>query len=247
MCVSRISFRNLKGGRCLASMLFAAGMLHAGPITFTDGTFNLSNYSITTLQSGGGTINVSQTTTAGNPSPAMQVVTAVSGTAGNFLGLGYFLNTFFTYDPGTQGAINSINFSEDINFSISGFDVFLAAEGASSLISQNGNLYIDRFSAPVNAGVWETVTASIVQSDYDLITNVNTLADDSTQHPNFASGPVEFGFISAWSSPSLNANTSTELFDNFTITVNATSPEPATFLLLGAGLSGVGFIRRRHV
>jgi hypothetical protein len=224
------------------AILFSGSSIAYGDTIFTDSTMNPANYSISTFQSGGGSIVASQTNAAGNPIPALQVITTVGSGAGDFLGLGYFLNPSFVYDPNSEGVIGSITFSEDLNFSVTGAGVFLVAEGTSSIVSQDGNLYIDRFTAPLDAGAWETTSATVLQSNYNLITNLATLTEDPTQHPNFASGQMEFGFISAWSSAGLNANVATELFDNFDVTVHpeaVVTPEPSTFSAMAVALLAV--------
>jgi hypothetical protein len=244
MGISGISLRILKDSNCLGLMLFGAGLLQAGSITFTDTTFNPSNYSITTFQSAGETVNVSQTLTGGNPGAAMQINTTVP--AGSTIALEYFLNSMFVYNPATQGAIGSINLSQDVNMQSGGG---VQAESAAFLISQGGNLYFLNIPVTANAGVWETASMSGTQaSNWDLITNVSTLATNTAEHPNFSSGPLQFGFVTGWISSSSFDYSSIQLVDNLSITVNAEpTPEPATLLLFGAGLAGisVGFIRRR--
>ena len=228
-------------------MKIREGHLLLGSIKEQNNDAYFSNVDLATpqlLSPSSGTINVSQTLTGGDPGAALQINTTVP--AGQFLSLEYLLNPSFVYDPGTQGAISSIGFSQDVNFQ-SGLGV--TAEAAFSLISQGGNLYVDRIDVTPSAGVFEDASASDLQaSNYDLITNLSTFAQDTAEHPNFSSGPIEFGFMGAWSNQAGSpAYSEVEILDNLSITVNSETPEPATFLLLGAALAGAGLVRRRHV
>jgi hypothetical protein len=214
----------------LAAALGSTSVLLAD-VTFTDTTFDLSNYSIMTFQSGGGVISVSQTLTGGDPGAAMQINTTVP--AGQFLALEYFLNPSFSYSPNVQGVISTIAFSQDVNFQ-SGIGV--AVEAAFSLISQGGNLYVDRIDVPAAAGVFVTASASGLQaSDYDLVTNLDTFTQNPTAHPNFAGASMEFGFMGAWSNQAtFPAYTEQEVLDNLSITVNTMAvPEPSSLLPCG--------------
>lgn len=220
----------------------ATTRLAAAAVTFTDTTFNdLANYSVESYQSGGGTINIFQTLTAGNPAQALEIDRTVP--PGSFLAVEYFLNRSFIYDPGTQGAVTSIGFSGDVFFqapvSISGeFDV--------ALISQAGNLYATVITLPASTGVWETGSASNVQaSDFGLITNKSLFAIDSTRHPNFSSGSLEFGFLAAWGIPGgTSGYTGVERIDNVSLTINSatSTPEPATCRVMILGLAVIGLV-----
>jgi len=90
---------------------FAMPALSLADTVFTDGTFNLSDYTNPfTVSSGPMSDNVSQCSSCGNPGDALftlfTLTTSTSATSNLEIGL---LNTGFTYTPSTQGAIASID------------------------------------------------------------------------------------------------------------------------------------------
>jgi hypothetical protein len=219
----------------------------ASVLTFTDNTFNLSDYSIITYQSGvanSPNIHVSQTLTGGDPGAALQINIAVP--AGNSLSLEYLLNPAFTYDPGANSAVSSIDFSQDVYYNS---PVGVGAEAVFSLISQGGNLYENRIDVSPVDRVWELANATLQASDYALITNPSTFTTDNTSHPSFSSGALEFGFAEAWSSSGFGAYGDVQDLDNLSITINTPAPEPDTWRLLVAGLAliGVSAVRSRLI
>ena len=92
---------------CLALPAFADS------ITFSDGTFNLANYSGSTY-SVGLTRSASQCASCGNPGSALQVAVTGNGASTENYSQA-FVNSTFTYNPLTQGAITTINASVDKN------------------------------------------------------------------------------------------------------------------------------------
>ena len=121
---------------------------------FSDDTFDLDNYSIETFQSGGASINTSQTMSAGNSGAALQSIINVPSHSETFYTREYFLNTTFTYNPESQGAIESIDFKRDVYFKIQPGPLGVRTKGA--VIFQNGNYYFyTKNTSPDNA-VWQS-------------------------------------------------------------------------------------------
>ncbi len=115
--------------------------------TFSDSTFNLSDYSISKFQTGVADVAVvSQTLTGGNPGAAIQSVINTPATGGStFYATQYFTNSTFHYDPSNQGAIGSIDASADLYVSIAVGDVplnFSLYEFGVFSIMQAGNIYV---------------------------------------------------------------------------------------------------------
>ena len=74
-------------------------------------------------------------------------------------------------------------------------------------------------------------------------------AVDSTAHPSFAAGILEFGFRNGFIFDPQTAGEARILEDNFNVTFTpmvAAVPEPETYALMLAGLSALGFISRRR-
>jgi hypothetical protein len=93
----------------ISATLSAAGSAHA--TTFTDSTFNYSDYSSNPFTqdytSGTGTTLTSgQTANGGNPGAAYESVAHI-GVNGSVLATA--VNSSFVYNPGTTGAIGTIN------------------------------------------------------------------------------------------------------------------------------------------
>jgi len=229
-----------KGLSLLLASIATGGASPAWAALFTDTTFDVADYSAYVYQTGGAAINFSQTLTGGNPGSALEVTTEVPATGvEGFHSEEYFVNRQFNYDPETQGILSSIDFSLDRYFQATeGFPI--VSIFSTILIVQDGNFYAHSVSLPVATGIFQTGTASGLQAnDLYLITDFATLTTDVSKHPNFAGGPIQFGFVTGWfSSPHTPAVTIDARSDNLSISLNAV-PEAETYILMLAGFVGI--------
>ena len=228
----------------LAAVLLGAAACPASIVTFSDGTFNLANYTQTTYTNNtaeaGATYSVTQNLASGNPAPSLDfhVDWTVNTTFTIFVGL---INSGFTYDP-AAGAISTIDFSLDRNVTFTPGTVFFANTTATILLFQAGKFYLDSITGPAFvAGTWQTVSATGLQASnfslYDFATNTT----DSTEHPDFstAGGVLSFGFrVGLGHINTLGTGSFDGLSDNFSMTLT-TVPEPSPLWPLMTTLTGI--------
>ena len=221
--------------------------------TFTDGTFNLANYTQTDFTSNtgaaGATFSVTQSTTSGNAAPSLDfhIDWTVNTTFTVEVGL---INSGFTYSPAT-GAISTVDFSLDRNTTFTDSTVVLANATATPLLEQNGKFYLDQVTGPAFvAGTWQTVSATgLTAGDFSLYDfTTNTL--DSTMHPDFstAGGAINFGLRTGLGHlNTLGTGSFDSLSDNLSFTVTSVPETGSTFYLLIGSIALFGAIRLRHV
>ncbi len=240
-----------------AAFIAASGNAFAGVI-FTDATFSPSDYSATTafISDAGVSVAASQCASCGNSGAGLEVVVTVPTSPGSgAIGL---INTTFSYDPGSQGPIMAIDAAVDKNLTL---DFASTQTGTGTfgntfrpLIAQDGLYYLAAipgaaiFGAPFSTGYISFSGVGLLATDFfefDFAT-----ATFGTAHPNFAGNPIQFGIGQISGIAGLNSvddpYTDTSItadYDNLRISV---VPEPMTLALLGIGLAGLGFSRRKH-
>lgn len=226
-------FALLLGAVCLAGL-----PAYADGVNFTDGTFNLSNYTQTTafLSNPSATLTVAQCASCGNPGQGLQIIGTFP--APGITGAIGFVGNSFIYDPATQGAILSVDASADKDLSISPI-----ASGTGNtfrpLIEQDGIDYLAAISGPV-IGTGGTTGYNTLSQDGLLATNFLeydfATGTSGTARPNFDGDTISFGLAQIFTSGgtvSLEAD-----YDNLNIGVNS-MPEPSSLALLTLGLAGL--------
>jgi hypothetical protein len=216
--------------RCSLSFTAAAAFCivqpaKAGTVTFTDGTFNLANYSeMVFTTSPSDTVSFTQCSTCGNPGQALQIMITLP--AAGDLGVVGFINNTFAYNPATQGAIATIAASVDKILILNqpfGFNTFRP------LIEQDGLFYLAAIPGPPTTG-YHTISqggltaTSFTQFDFSTGTF-------GSAHPNFAGDLMLFGLaqLSQSDAPNLQAEVD---YDNLNLSINSVPETGSTILLL---------------
>ena len=220
-------------------------------VNFSDGNFTSgwSDPHLVVVDSSNFSIVTSNPVTGGNPNFYRQE--DHSGTRnGSAIDLAGFnmlaLNSAATYDPSSQGAILSIDYAYDV-IHLGGNVAVAVAPG----LSQGGKTY--RFfngGQAAIASVWSAIAANGLTSfSFHEVTNSGVYATtiDANSHPDFSAsgGQITFGYIVAngWGG-TINATTG---IDNWSVTLNTETPEPATWsaMLIGLGAITAARVRRR--
>jgi hypothetical protein len=217
---------------------------------FTDGTFNPANYSTVGPFSSNPSITLTadQCASCGHPGNALQLIgTFANGTAGH-VDAG-FVNNTFSYDPLTQGAINSISASVDKDLSTS------YANNSSNptlntfrpMILQDGVYYL---AAIIGPSIMSGTTTG-----YNTLSNSDLAATDFLEYnfatgtfgignPNFDGDPMLFGLAQVFTSGGSTQTITIEAdYDNLHLDIS--TPEPSSLLLLACGMLGLVAISRR--
>ncbi|RMF94797.1 MAG: PEP-CTERM sorting domain-containing protein [Candidatus Schekmanbacteria bacterium] len=210
----------------------------ASALVFYDSTFNDSDWSLTIqTKAGGGTVTAMQVATGGNPGEFREIINSVNYGPGSSV-FGYHIRNGADYDPSTEGAIGSIDYSEDSIM----FTGFGDGEATGPALFQNGKYY---YSAQLysNQSVWTHQSLlSLGEQDF------HTLYDNN-DHPDFsATGSIiSFGFFRA-NTTTFGSYTIDAGIDNWTLKINPAVPipEPSTMILLGFGLVGFGYLKSRN-
>jgi len=208
---------------CVAIVVSCVGQGRAGTITFSDGTFNDSDWTSVIQQWGnGGSVITTPVASGGSPGAYLQVVTSVNGGPPESTVVGAFFRVGAAYDPSAQGAITGIDYSESDKMFIGSGD----GQGAGAAVRQGGLVYcaLDpaaRFYAVTPT--WTSNSVSNLQASAFLVLGV------PGSHPDFSAtgGPIDFEFYRANSLPSYgSAYSITAGLDNWSVTINQI-PEPS--------------------
>lgn len=256
---------------CFTAVMFFAQWfycdhLSAAVVTFQDASFNPANwtsakYSDTTP---GQTAVFSTTTlpTGGNPGSYRQVLHSFREGA---LRVSHFRDVGgnpFKWNPSTQGAFTSIDFSFDLVMTNYFNPVPIPAPsefgavGYSLLLFQGGHYYASAVEVVSTADNKQWVSINRSNRTASNFNRVNLLTGTliTGVNPDFSAsgGEILFGYDSVNSHGSTGVFKGTESgIDNYSVTLKDVSvvPEPAstTLSLLAFGLSGMAIARRKRI
>ena len=222
---------------------------------FTDATVDPASYTQVTLHTDPSVAAAVAATAAGNPGAGLALQYTNSGGAVNLLSMIGFVYNGFAWNPGSDGALASLSFTNDRY--IDGGDDFINGNLSAfsrALLVQGGVTYVAAFfDVGQPRQTWYTSAASgLLASDFGAYDPSTGLVDNN-QHPDFsaAGGSLSFGFmnrflLSSNGSPyDLNAMFA---YDNIGYTLElaaAQVPEPAALALALAALLSLAWQRRR--
>lgn len=231
--------------RTAATLITLAALAPAAnAITFFDGIFNNADWTLTQLNNAnaaGSATQGLQFLTGGNPNEFRRIRNQLTVSTPTGTLHGFHLNVTAFYDPSNQGAITSIDYSEDsINF----VNQTGNGQGSGLAILQNGRFY--RTSAALvmpyaSYNTWQpNAQPGLTASSF---WEVDAFGNLSANTPDFsASGSnMQLGF---WRGNSNNGSINTECgIDNWNVVIHQ-APAPGAAALFAIG--GLALARRRR-
>ncbi|HLO51960.1 MAG TPA: hypothetical protein VK211_26360 [Kamptonema sp.] len=226
-----------------AIFLLQSTHTQAGTITFSDSTFNNEDWELTPFIYGSAGVNTNQIASSDNQFRLI-VNTLYPNPNGSFSYiLGFNQRIGAVYNPQLQGAISSIDYSENsILFSQS-----IYGQLTGLALKQNQKIYMATVGATQEYS-WTTKSANnLQQSDFYNFSFIS----NATENPDFSSTgtPIELGFFRA-NSTCLGCGGYTMVagIDNWSVKINQDEsqpvPEPATVL---SGLAFSAFIAKMRM
>lgn len=195
----------------LCSLLAFTGVTTRAAITFSDGTFNDDDWTVTVLTTGtGATASASQSASGGNPASLRHIVHQVPSGASIHV---FHERASAVYTPSVQCAISSIDYSEDAIMFIENLNGMRTGPA----LRQGTNVFVyDALRTPETN--WTTkVATNLTAASFALVSPGFPAFTNNAVHPDFsATAPaIQFGFFRANS----NAGTRDGGIDNWTVTV----------------------------
>lgn len=207
--------------------------VQAATVSFFDGTFNDSDWTLSSeLRNGPDNfvITEEQVLSGGDPGSYRKL----NFTWGNGTALFVYNLSDFIYDPSTQGAIETIDYSySTIGFGSGG------SYGDALLIEQDGKLFSGAFTGEPYANTWR------VKSAFDLTSFDFASFDFDGSKPDFSElgTPIRFGYIRS-STQNGPVGTTMNGIDNWSVEIQVV-PEPLTILGAGTAVAfGTSFKRK---
>lgn len=231
----------------VAAGLAAAGMAQAA-VVFSDTSMNTALFSATPAYASAG-VTLTTATVGGQ----LQTRSGpMSGETGYAFMAGYLYGGF-DWDPGSAGAITSIDFSiaRAAAITVNGLDQPGITLTGRALIEQGGQ-YFMAVTPPVVPAAPPALTTidalGLTQASFGLV-DWTTGAIDTTVHPDFGGSLMHFGFAARLF---ISGNAATDLVsmsalsDDFSLTLATTAvPEPGTLALVALALLGAAAAGRR--
>lgn len=230
------SVRSVAGGILLLLLLtWLSPNAKGDTVDFADGTFNDSDWTTTVWSqfANAGTVSFGQQLVGGDPG-AYREYNYTLGKPAYTLSIGQVLNGT-TYNPQTQGAIQSFYFSIDSYIPTSAWFVPSLFAFASPMVEQNGDFYASTSSYALGPG-WEPTEFTLPGTTFQEVYPSQTLSS-----PDFSTNgaPLQFGFEVILGGVSFSYGV-----DNFQFDINV--PEPSTGLPLLIGIAAIFICRRRQ-
>jgi hypothetical protein len=200
-----------------------AEIANAATFNYFDGTFNDSDWTRAFQATGSPSSETAEQRPSGGNPDGFRFMTHTWGNG--VQGAVFHLNKNAVYDPSTQGAIESLDYSADVI----GFNTSSGVFGDGLLLQQDGRLFISQFTAVRFPSSWQTKSAS------DL-TSSSFLSLDGGAAPDFsATGDrIAFGYIRTNTIPGAGT-TIAHGIDNWSVSVTniSTASVPEADFVLG--------------